>query len=312
MTQMKNAFIFPGQASQYIGMGKDLYENISNASDFVNRTTEIIGMDLKKYCFYGSEDDLKQTQITQPAIFVHSIAVRGILKEKGFYPDAVAGHSLGEYSALVAAGSLSYDDGLRLVKRRGELMQEAGEKFPGTMAAIIGLDKAQIYDLCDRVKDSGICQPANFNSPGQVAISGEKAAILKAIEVAREMGARKAVELEVSGAFHSPLMAFAQNGLKEALEITEFQDAEIPVFMNVHARPVQHKDDIRQLLFEQLTRPVLWEELVQNMVQSGISRFYEVGPGKVLTGLLKRIDKSVSCREIGTIEAISQMEQEVV
>ncbi len=308
---MKNAFIFPGQASQYIGMGKDLYENISNASDFVNRTTEIIGLDLKTYCFYGSENDLKQTNITQPAIFVHSIAVRGILKEKGIYPDAVAGHSLGEYSALVAAGSLSYDDGLRLVKRRGELMQEAGEKFPGTMAAIIGLEKAQIYELCEQVKEYGICQPANFNSPGQVAISGERPAVLKAIEIARTMGARKAVELEVSGAFHSPLMGYAQDGLREALEITEFQDAEIPVFMNVHAQPVQHKDDIRQLLYDQLTLPVLWEELVQNMIQSGISRFYEVGPGKVLTGLLKRIDKSVSCQEIGTIDAILQIEQEV-
>lgn len=304
---MKKAFIFPGQASQFIGMGSDLYNEYSIAADVFNRANEIMDTDLKSLCFNGPEEELKKTYITQPAIFVHSVAVFKILKERGFEPQGVAGHSLGEYSALVAAGALDYEDGLRLVKKRGELMYQAGIDKPGTMAAIIGLSPEDVASICSDLKSTGVVQPANFNSPGQIAISGDVTTIKKAIEMAKEKGAKKAVELVVSGAFHSPLMESARQGLKSALEQVEIKDAQVPLYSNVEAGPVQDNDKIRSLLYQQLTKPVLWQQLIENMVKDGFEEFYEIGPGKVLRGLQKRINRQTPCLEIGTVENLKQM-----
>lgn len=305
---MKKAFIFPGQASQFVGMGKDLYDIFDVSRNIFDKANDIMGMDLKDICFNGPEDELKKTYITQPAIFVHSVAVYEVLKQKNILPDFTAGHSLGEYSALTAAGALSFEDGLKLVKRRGELMYEAGIEKPGTMAAIIGMTSEKVYELCDNVKEFGIIQPANFNSPGQIALSGDVEAVRKALGLAKEMGAKRAVELVVSGAFHSPLMEAAQEGLKTVLQDTEIKNAAIPVYSNVEAKAVQDKDKIRDLLYQQLTKPVLWQNLVENMIKDGTESFYEIGPGKVLKGLLKRIDRNVPCFEVGTTENINNLE----
>ncbi|APF20204.1 malonyl CoA-acyl carrier protein transacylase [Caldithrix abyssi DSM 13497] len=307
---MKKAFIFPGQASQFVGMGKDLYEHFESARRIFDQANEILNFDLKKVCFEGPEEELKQTYITQPAIFVHSMAVNTLLEEKGLKPDGVAGHSLGEYSALVAAGSLTFEDGLRLVQKRGQLMHESGNKNPGTMAALIGLSAEQVYELCEKLSDKGIIQPANFNSPGQIAISGQVEVIRQALDVAREMGAKKALELVVSGAFHSPLMDDARAGLQEALEKTEFKDARVPVYSNVTGGPVTARDEIRHLLFKQLTSPVLWQKSMENMIADGFAAFYEIGPGKVLCGLLKRINRQVPCQPIGTVENVNRVGEE--
>lgn len=304
---MKIAFVFPGQASQFVGMAKDLYETFDLAKQYFDRADEILGFGLKNICFEGPEEELKKTYVTQPAIFVHSVVVNELLKEQNITAEGVAGHSLGEYSALVAAGSLSFEDGLKLVQTRGRLMYDSGKNHPGTMAALIGLSEDQVYELCDRLKYEGIIQPANFNSPGQIAISGEVKVIQKAIELAKEMGAKKAVELVVSGAFHSPLMDDARAGLQEALEKTEINDAAIPVYSNVTAQPVSAKDEIRSLLYRQLTSPVLWQKSMENMIADGFDRFYEIGPGKVLTGLLKRINRQVPCKPVGTVEQINTL-----
>jgi len=304
---MKTAFLFPGQASQYVGMGKDLYEKYEQAQKLFDRAQAITGIDLKRFCFEGPEEELKKTHITQPAIFVHSMAVFTILQDRNMQADGVAGHSLGEYSALVAAGALSFEDGLRLVTRRGRLMYEAGQQQAGSMAAIIGLQPEQVYEICEQVKEEGIVQPANFNSPGQIAVSGEVKAVRAAIEKAKESGAKKAVELVVSGAFHSPLMQGAQEGLQKALDQTEIKTARIPVYSNVEAKPVRQADEIRRLLFSQLSKPVLWQNLILEMIKDGFDRFYEIGPGKVLKGLQKRIDRNFLCTEIGTAENLEKL-----
>ncbi len=305
---MKTAFIFPGQASQFVGMGKDLYETFDLAKNYFDRANDILGFDLKKICFEGPEETLKQTYVTQPAIFVHSAVVNELLRQEyDFTAQGMAGHSLGEYSALVAAGSLSFEDGLKLVQKRGQLMYESGKKNPGTMAALIGLSEEQVYALCNELKSEGVIQPANFNSPGQIAISGDVAVIQKAIEKAKGMGARKAVELVVSGAFHSPLMDDARAGLQEALEKTEIKTAQVPVYTNVTAQPATAAEEIRSLLYRQLTSPVLWQKSMENMITDGFGQFYEIGPGKVLTGLLKRINRQIPCKPIGTVEQIKAL-----
>ena len=297
------AYIFPGQGSQYVGMGKDLCEQFPVAKKYFDEADSVLGFSLSTICFEGPEEELKQTKNTQPAIFLHSVALWNLLKRT----DAamVAGHSLGEYSALVAAGSISFADAIKLVRLRGELMQKAGEENPGTMAAIVGLDANIVGEVTNKASEVGVVQAANFNSPGQIVISGSVAGVHKAMEIAKERGAKLVKELVVSGAFHSPLMQSAKDKLKEALDAVTINDAKIPVYANVTAKPVQLAAEIRKLLFEQVTSPVRWEETVNNMSADGATTFIEIGPGKVLQGLVKRtvasaeifgIDKAVEVK----------------
>jgi [acyl-carrier-protein] S-malonyltransferase len=290
------AFVFPGQGSQYVGMGRDLYEQLPEAQQRFDQADALLGFPLSKICFEGPEEELRQTKNTQPAIFLHSMVLAGLYH--GERAMMAAGHSLGEYSALVYAGALTFEDGLRLVRLRGELMQQAGIEQPGTMAAVVGLEPSVVDEVCRTASSAGIVQSANFNSPGQVVVSGSVAGVRKAMELAKERGAKLVKELPVSGAFHSPLMEFAGSGLKSALEKTSIADASIPVYANVTARPVQKAEEIRRLLYEQLTNPVRWEETVTNMAVDHAGIFVEIGPGKVLQGLVKRIRTDVATRGI--------------
>lgn len=292
----KTAFIFPGQGSQYVGMGKDFYESDAASKQLFHQADEILGFQLSKICFDGPEEELRQTQNTQPAIFIHSIVV--LRKLAAVKPDLVAGHSLGEYSSLVAASVLSFEDGLRLVRLRGELMQRAGEEQKGTMAAIVGLSPEIVEDLCREASETGIVQPANFNSPGQIVISGSISGVQKGIDIAKQRGAKLAKQLVVSGAFHSPLMESAGIGLKNRLDQTTFHEPVVPVYANVTAEPVASATEIRPLLYRQLVSPVRWEETMKNMVRDGADNFVEVGPGKVLQGLAKRTEPSVTARGV--------------
>ncbi|MBM2839718.1 MAG: fabD [Bacteroidetes bacterium] len=285
------AIVFPGQGSQYVGMGKDLYQQSSLARELFEKADAMLGFSISKICFDGPEDELRQTRNTQPAIFLHSMALTNSLP--GLKAEMVAGHSLGEYTALVAAGALSFEDGLRLVRLRGELMQHAGEVNKGTMAAVVGLEPDVVENICAEATAAGVVQPANFNSPGQIVISGSIDGVRKAMELAKLRGAKLVKELVVSGAFHSPLMESARVGLKEALEKTQVRDAKIPVYANATAEPVMRAPEIRDLLHKQVTSPVRWEQSVRNMVRDGASMFYEVGPGKVLQGLIKRTEPGV-------------------
>ncbi|UCF63710.1 MAG: ACP S-malonyltransferase [bacterium] len=299
---MKKAFIFPGQGSQYVGMGKDLYEHFQEVRELYDQAEEILEFPLKKISFEGPEEDLKQTRYTQPALFVHSLAISNLLEKRKLVPDATAGHSLGEYSALVVAGAFSWKDGLKIVKIRGEQMQQSGEKNPGTMAALIGLSKQDVEEICSAASAAGIVQPANFNSPGQIVISGSINGVHKAMELAKEHKARLVTELVVSGAFHSPLMGDALSGLTTALEELPIVTPRIPVYTNVTANPASSAEEVRHLLKQQLLAPVLWEDIINHMITDGISEFYEVGAGKVLQGLLKRINSEVAGKGIGKVE----------
>jgi [acyl-carrier-protein] S-malonyltransferase len=283
-----HAFIFPGQGSQYVGMAKELFRAHESARAIMERADRVLGMPLSTLCFEGPEQELRQTRNTQPAIFVHSIAVLQAMHRQS--PDMVAGHSLGEYSALVAANALAFNDALRLVRLRGELMQHAGESQRGTMAAVVGLPPDEVESACRLAGSEGVVQPANFNSPGQIVISGSVAGVHRAMEIAKERGAQLVKELVVSGAFHAPLMEPAREGLKRALDDVELRDAELPVYANVTAEPVTRAEEIRDMLCRQLTSPVRWEQTVHNMVRDGADEFTEVGPGKVLQGLVRRIE----------------------
>ncbi len=286
------AWIFPGQGSQYVGMGADCFHEADDAKATFATADAVLGFPLSTICFNGPELELRQTQNTQPAIFLHSMVLVRLIGQDDA-PAMVAGHSLGEYSALVVAGALTFEDGLRLVRLRGELMQRAGELEPGTMAAVIGMTPEATIDMCREASAAGVVQPANFNSPGQIVISGSVEGVRKAMELAKQRGAKMAKELVVSGAFHSPLMGSAKEGLRAALETTAIRDARIPVYTNVTAEPVTRAAEIRKLLYQQLSSPVRWEESVRNMVRDGAARFVEIGPGKVLQGLVKRIDPAM-------------------
>lgn len=292
----KRAFIFPGQGSQYVGMAKDIYENSSKAKELIAAAEDRIKFKISKVMFEGPIDELKLTSITQPAIFLHGILLLNEIND--YVIDAVAGHSLGEYTALVANKTLKPLDAFALVRKRGEAMLSAGEKYSGTMAAIIGMNSEQLEDICQKASSEGIVQCANFNSPGQIVISGSVDGVKKAMELAKNEGAKIVRELVVSGAFHSPLMEPAIDELKVTLDQTEFFNSTCPVYANVTAKPVKNSLEVKDLLLKQLNAPVRWEESMQNMINDGITEFIEIGPSKVLQGLGKRINKDILLKGI--------------
>ena len=284
------AYIFPGQGAQFTGMGLDLYNNSQMAHELFEKANEILGFRITDIMFEGTADQLKQTNVTQPAIFLHSVILAKVLGNS-FQPEMVAGHSLGEISALVAAGVLSFEDGLQLVSKRAEAMQKACEIMPSTMAAVLGLEDQIVEEVCDAV--DGVVVAANYNCPGQLVISGEVSAIGTACELLKEKGARRALVLPVGGAFHSPMMEPAREELAAAIKETQFNEPACPVYQNVPASAVTSATEIKENLMKQLTAPVKWTQSIQSMIADGGTQFIEVGPGKVLQGLMRKIDRSV-------------------
>ena len=289
MTIMK-AYVFPGQGAQFEGMGKDLFDKSPIARELFLKANEILGFEITEIMFNGTKEELKQTKVTQPAIFLHSTILAKVNKDD-FVPDMVAGHSLGEISALVASESLTFEDGLRLVSKRALAMQDACESQQSTMAAILGLEDEDVERICSLVE--GVVVPANYNCPGQLVISGELEAVEKACEKLKEFGAKRALILPVGGAFHSPLMAPAKEALEKAIEETTFNKPICPIYQNVSSKPETNPDTIKKNLIEQLTAPVRWTEIMKNMVADGVTSVIEVGPGKVLQGLFRKIDREL-------------------
>lgn len=285
---MKHAYIFPGQGAQFPGMGKHLYETNAQAKELFERANDILGFRISDIMFSGTEEELKQTKVTQPAVFLHSVIAFKVNPD--LKPDMTAGHSLGEFSALVAAGALSFEDGLKLVAQRAAAMQKACELNPSTMAAILGLEDAKVEEICAGITDE-IVVPANYNCPGQLVISGSIAGIDKACEAMKAAGAKRALVLQVGGAFHSPLMEPARQELQEAIENTHFNTPVCPVYQNVDARPYTDPAAIKANLINQLTAPVRWTQTVEHMVADGATEFTECGPGNVLQGLVKKIHR---------------------
>ena len=286
------AFVFPGQGAQFVGMGKDLYENNPVAKEMFDKANEILGFNITALMFNGTDEDLRQTKVTQPAIFLHSVILAKTMGDD-FNPDMVAGHSLGEFSALVAAGALSFEDGLRLVSARAQAMQKACEKTPSTMAAVLALPDARVEELCASVTE-GVVVPANYNCPGQIVISGSIEGVDAACAKMLEAGAKRALKLKVGGAFHSPLMEPARAELADAIAHTDFHAPKCPVYQNVNAEPQTDPETIKKNLIAQLTAPVRWTQTIQNMIAAGADTFVEVGPGAVLQGLVKKISSEVA------------------
>ena len=297
------AFLFPGQASQAAGMGQDIYQEYPVARGIFDRADEILGFSLTGLCFRGPETELRQTIFTQPAVFVHSVAAWHVLAAAGIEPACVAGHSLGEYSALVAARVLEFEEALKLVERRSQLMQLAGEARPGGMVAVMGLEDQQVEEICRHRYSAagGIAVAANFNAPGQVAVSGDMAALERVGELAREAGAKRVIPLEVSGAFHSPLMEPAAREMASLLEAARLCSPQRPVITNVAARPVEDAEDLRRHLIDQITHAVRWTESVRCIAGMGVECAAEVGPGTVLRGLVRRIERDLQVIEAGTV-----------
>ena len=293
------AFVFPGQGAQFVGMGKDLYESNETAKNLFEKANEILGYRITDIMFEGTDDDLKQTKVTQPAVFLHSV-ISAICMGDAFQPEMTAGHSLGEFSALVAAGALSFEDGLRLVYARAMAMQKACEAQPSTMAAIIGLPDEKVEEICAEVAKmgKGVCVAANYNNPGQVVISGDIEAINEACEKMKEAGAKRALPLKVGGAFHSPLMQPAKDELQQAIEQTGFKTPKCPVYQNVDGKPHTDPAEIKQNLIAQLTSSVRWTQCVQSMIADGATDFTECGPGKALQGMIAKISKEVAAHGI--------------
>ncbi|MBK9391633.1 MAG: ACP S-malonyltransferase [Bacteroidetes bacterium] len=282
------AYVFPGQGAQFPGMGKDLYEKSAVATKMFNTANEILEFRITDLMFGGTDEDLRQTKVTQPAIFLHSTILAAVLGDS-FRPDMVAGHSLGEFSALVANKTLSFEDGLRLVSKRAQAMQKACEMTPSTMAAILGLDDKIVEEVCESISE--VVVPANYNSPGQIVISGSNEGIDKAIEMLKAKGAKRAIKLAVGGAFHSPVMESARIELEQAIRSTFFNNPVCPVYQNVNAKPCTDPEEIKSNLVLQLTSPVRWTQSVINMIAGGATSFVEVGPGNVLQGLIKKVNK---------------------
>ncbi len=292
---MKKAYVFPGQGSQFVGMGKDLYEQHEEAKQLFDKANEILGFNITEIMFNGTDEELKQTKVTQPAIFLHSVAQATVAKD--FTPDMVAGHSLGEFSALVASKVLSFEDGLRLVSKRALAMQAACEANPSTMAAILGLEDDKVEEICASIDE--VVVAANYNCPGQLVISGSNKGIEIACEKMKEAGAKRALPLPVGGAFHSPLMKPAEEELAKAINETTFSQGICPIYQNVDAMPHTDPAEIKQNLIKQLTAPVRWTQSVQQMLADGATHFIECGPGKVLQGLVKKIERSA---EVSSVE----------
>ncbi|MCH4896829.1 ACP S-malonyltransferase [Marinilabiliaceae bacterium JC040] len=292
------AFVFPGQGAQFPGMGKDLYENSEIAKELFEKANEILGFDITEIMFNGTDEDLRQTKVTQPAIFLHSVLLAKTLKD--FTPEVVAGHSLGEFSALVACGALNFEDGLKLVSQRAQAMQKACEIEQSTMAAIIGLDDKTVEDVCESIEEVVI--PANYNCPGQLVISGSMKGIELACEKLKEAGAKRALPLKVGGAFHSPFMEPAREELAEAIKNTTFSVPTCPIYQNVDAKSTTDPEIIKKNLVAQLTAPVKWTQIMTNMIADGTTSFTEVGPGKVLQGLVKKVDRKIETNGVDSFQ----------
>ena len=301
---MNTAFLFPGQASQKIGMGLDLFQKSELGKKYYDLANDILDCDIQDISFNGPEEILKQTKYTQPAIYVVSVILGKLLLDKGFTPTVAAGHSLGEYSALTIGGAFNFRTGLKLVKCRAESMQTAGEIQNGTMAAIIGLSDDEIKSICGSCSNGNVVVPANYNSPGQVVISGEVSAVHLAMNKATEAGARNVIKLNVSGAFHSPLMTPAREALAEILNSIEIRDTIIPVYLNVSAKPVTKRSDIRNGLISQLEKSVLWHKTITTMNKNKINKYFEIGPGRVLQGLNRRINRTFQTTGIETLDDV--------
>ena len=314
----KLAFLFPGQASQYAGMGRDLAEKFPESKAVFDEADAALGLSLSKLCFEGSEEALKQTENTQPAILTVSTAAYRALEKQGITPDFVAGHSLGEYSALVAAGALEFSTAVKLVRGRGRYMQEAVPSGEGAMAAVLGLSPADVAEICKKAAETEVVSPANMNSPEQTVISGSATAVKRAVEIASQSGAKRAVILAVSAPFHCAMMMPAQQRLESDLRAAQFHDLKFPLITNVDAEVITTGEEARDALIRQVTNPVRWLESVRDMIDSGVTVFVEVGPGKVLTGLLRQIDRSVRVFNVedsatlqSTVEKLPQARAEV-
>ena len=305
---LKKSWIFPGQASQKIGMGLDLYENTDLGRNYYDLANDILGEDIKDISFNGPDEKLKITKFTQPAIFIVSTIISHLLLEKGHNPDGVAGHSLGEYSALAAAGGIDFETGLELVKVRSNSMDNAGKLIPGTMAAVIGMDRAKVKKLTQKLSSEQIVVAANYNTENQIVISGNIETVQDFIDIAKENGARMAIPLNVSGAFHSPLMKPAREELADKLDSIEITDINIPIYSNVNAKPTRKGSDIKKSLINQLENPVLWFDSINNMVNDKFSKFTEIGPGKVLCGLNKKINKDLFTNSIESYRELESYE----
>ena len=305
---LKKSWIFPGQASQKVGMGLDLYENTDLGKNYYDLANDILGEDIKDISFNGPDEKLKITKFTQPAIFIVSTIISHLLLEKGHNPDGVAGHSLGEYSALAAAGGIDFETGLELVKVRSNSMDNAGKLIPGTMAAVIGMDRARVKDLTQKLSSEQIVVAANYNTENQIVISGNIETVQDFIDIAKENGARMAIPLNVSGAFHSPLMKPAREELADKLDSIEITDINIPIYSNVNAKPTRKGSDIKKSLINQLENPVLWFDSINNMVNDKFSKFTEIGPGKVLCGLNKKINKDLFTNNIESYRELESYE----
>lgn len=302
----KIAFVFPGQGAQYVGMGKELAENYSCTREVFEKADEILGFSISSICFQGADEELNKTENTQPAILATSIAILKILQEKGIKADALAGLSLGEYSALVCSGALAFEEAVILVKNRGKYMQEAVPEGKGSMAAIIGLDSEKIYDICKEVKNFGFVCPANFNCPGQIVIAGEIEALKAAVEKCKERGAKRAVMLSVSAPFHTAMLQPAAIRLKKDLERITINKLQVAVLTNVTGDFIEDENSIKEILTKQVMSPVLWEQTINNMIKSGVDTFIEIGPGRVLNGFIKKIDRKLNVMNVEDIKSLEK------